>query len=179
MFTIEYVEGVADDLAGIRPFDRRQLVDRIEEQLRHEPTTPSQNKKMPVGLIPPWDHMPPVLQLRVGDLPRLLRRRRLGTTCNCACGATQAAPHHHGGYPVKTVVLEQSTLDACVREAQQDRVIITRNGVPIAIVVGVEGLDAEQVQLGIDDAFWGLIAERRQQKALSREELERKCDEAN
>ena len=80
---------------------------------------------------------------------------------------------------MKTVVLEQSTLDACVREAQQDRVIITRNGVPIAIVVGVEGLDAEQVQLGIDDAFWGLIAERRQQKALSREELERKCDEAN
>jgi len=67
MFTIEYVEGVADDLAGIRPFDRRQLVDRIEEQLKHEPTTPSRNKKMLVGLIPPWDHMPPVWQLRVGD----------------------------------------------------------------------------------------------------------------
>jgi hypothetical protein len=33
MFTIEYAEGVAEDLAAMRPFDRSELLDRIEEQL--------------------------------------------------------------------------------------------------------------------------------------------------
>jgi len=80
---------------------------------------------------------------------------------------------------VKTVVLEQATLDACVREAQGDRVVVTRNGVPVALVVGVEGLDEEQVQLGSSDEFWQMIVERRRQKTLSRAELERKSGGAD
>jgi len=74
---------------------------------------------------------------------------------------------------VKTVVLEQATLDSCVREAQGDRVVVTRDGVPVALVIGVEGLDEEQVQLGSSDDFWRLIVERRRQKTLSRADLER------
>ncbi len=31
---------------------------------------------------------------------------------------------------MKTLVLEGATLDACVREAQGDRVVVTRNGIP-------------------------------------------------
>lgn len=80
---------------------------------------------------------------------------------------------------MKTVVLEQATLDACVREAQGDRVVVTRNGVPVALVVGVEGLDEEQVQLGSSDEFWQMIVERRRQKTLSRAELERKSGGAD
>jgi hypothetical protein len=38
---------------------------------------------------------------------------------------------------VKTVAIEQSTLDSCVREAQDDRVLVTRAGRPVAIVVGL------------------------------------------
>ena len=67
MFTIEYAEGVVEDLAAIRAFDRRQLLDRIEEQLTDEPTTETRNKKILVGLTPPWDHEPPVWELRVGE----------------------------------------------------------------------------------------------------------------
>ena len=70
------------------------------------------------------------------------------------------------------VGLEQATLEACVVEAQHDRVIVTRNGVPVALVVGVEGLDAEQVLLGSSDPFWRMIAERRSQATMDRAELE-------
>jgi mRNA-degrading endonuclease RelE of RelBE toxin-antitoxin system len=67
MFTIEYAEGVAEDLAAMRPFDRSELLDRIEEQLTHQPTTETRNKKILAGLTPPWDHEPPVWELRVGE----------------------------------------------------------------------------------------------------------------
>ncbi len=80
---------------------------------------------------------------------------------------------------MKTVVLEQATLDTCVREAQSERVVVTRNGVPVALVVGVEGLDEEQVQLGSSDDFWQMMVERRRQKTLSRAELERKSGGAD
>lgn len=67
MFLIEYVEGVADDLAPVRPFYRNQVLDRIEEELTHQPTTVTRNKKILVGLTPPWEHQPPVWELRVGE----------------------------------------------------------------------------------------------------------------
>ena len=69
---------------------------------------------------------------------------------------------------MKTVSIEQANLDACIRDAQDDRVMITRNGLPVAIVVGVEGFDEEQLRLGADDGFWRLIAVRRQQKTMNR-----------
>jgi antitoxin (DNA-binding transcriptional repressor) of toxin-antitoxin stability system len=79
---------------------------------------------------------------------------------------------------VKTIGVEHATLDACVRDAQRERVVVTRDGVPVALVVGVEGLDEEQVERASSDEFWELIAQRRRQKAVSRAELEQKCDTA-
>ena len=38
MFVIEYAENVADDLANLHAYQRRQILDRIEEQLTHQPT---------------------------------------------------------------------------------------------------------------------------------------------
>jgi antitoxin (DNA-binding transcriptional repressor) of toxin-antitoxin stability system len=75
---------------------------------------------------------------------------------------------------VKTVGVEQATLDVCVRDAQHDRVLVTREGQPVALIVGIEGMDAEQVELGSNDEFWKMISERRKQKTISRSELERK-----
>ncbi len=74
---------------------------------------------------------------------------------------------------MKTISIEQTSLNACVRDAQQERVILTKDGAPVALIVGLEGLDAEQVERGVSDAFWNLIAERRSQPTLSRAELER------
>ncbi len=73
---------------------------------------------------------------------------------------------------MKMVCLEQSTLDTCVNAAQEERVVITRNSKPIALIIGVEGMDEEQLQLGSSDPFWKLITERRQQKTISRAQLE-------
>ena len=74
---------------------------------------------------------------------------------------------------MKTLGIEEATLDACVRESQGERVLITRDGRPVAIVVGVAGLDEDQLQLGASDKFWQLITMRRKQPTVSRAELER------
>jgi mRNA-degrading endonuclease RelE of RelBE toxin-antitoxin system len=67
MFDIQFAESVTDDLKLLRAYDRRFVLDRINAQLRHEPATDTKAKKVIVGLQPPWQHQPPVLQLRVGD----------------------------------------------------------------------------------------------------------------
>lgn len=72
--------------------------------------------------------------------------------------------------------LHQATLEAAVSEAQLDRVIVTENGRPVAIVIGVANMDEEQLQLGASDQFWTLISERRKQQTISRAELERRLE---
>jgi prevent-host-death family protein len=79
---------------------------------------------------------------------------------------------------MKTVPMENATLDHCVAEAQQEQVILTRNGDPIAVLMGVAGMDEEQVRLSSSPEFWKLIEESRRKKTISREELERRLNEA-
>jgi antitoxin (DNA-binding transcriptional repressor) of toxin-antitoxin stability system len=68
--------------------------------------------------------------------------------------------------------LEDADLGACVQDAQQERVVITREGKPVALIIGVEGLDVEQLELGSNPRFWTLIEARRKQPTRSRTELE-------
>jgi hypothetical protein len=75
---------------------------------------------------------------------------------------------------MKTVDIQETSLDACVFDAQSDRVVIMRGGNPVAIVVGVEGLDAEQTQLGASDKFWRLISDRRKEPTIDRSALDKK-----
>jgi len=77
---------------------------------------------------------------------------------------------------VKTVAIEQFTLDSCVREAQDDRVLVTRAGRPVAIVVGLADFDEEQIRLGLSDGFWKMISDRRREPAITRAALERRLD---
>lgn len=67
MYKIQFSEGVADDLGALPASQRRQLLDRIEVQLRHEPTRRTGNRKIVVGLVPPWEHVEPVWELRIGE----------------------------------------------------------------------------------------------------------------
>ena len=75
---------------------------------------------------------------------------------------------------MKTVDIRETNLDACVVAAQTDRVVITRGGSPVALVVGVQGLDEEQTQLGASDEIWKLISDRRKEPTLDRSALEKK-----
>ncbi|MEK6288160.1 MAG: hypothetical protein AABO57_20770 [Acidobacteriota bacterium] len=77
---------------------------------------------------------------------------------------------------MKVMNVERATLDTCIRESQSERVVITREGKPVALIVGVEGLDKDQIELGTSDKFWKLIAERRGQGTLSRVELEQRVN---
>ena len=75
---------------------------------------------------------------------------------------------------MKKMGLEQATLDSCINEAQRERVVITRKGKPVALIVGVAGMDEEQLELGSSEKFWTLIETRRKQKTINRAELEEK-----
>jgi prevent-host-death family protein len=75
---------------------------------------------------------------------------------------------------VKVVGITEANLEECVQQAQRQRVVLTRKGKPIAVLVGVKGLDWEQLELGYSDEFWSLIRARRGQRTISREELDKR-----
>lgn len=66
-FVIKVVPSAMKELEGIRVFDRRRIVQAIEEQLAHEPTATTKNRKLLPELEPPFDCEPPIWELRVGD----------------------------------------------------------------------------------------------------------------
>jgi hypothetical protein len=56
--------------------------------------------------------------------------------------------------------------------AQSRRVVVTRNGAPFALIVGVNNKDDEDLQLEFDPAFWRMIQERRKEtECVSLEEF--------
>jgi mRNA-degrading endonuclease RelE of RelBE toxin-antitoxin system len=67
MYEIEYSESVAEDLRELRAYDRSTILDRIEEQLRFQPTEETKNRKPLPGFVPPWEHNPPVWELRITE----------------------------------------------------------------------------------------------------------------
>jgi mRNA-degrading endonuclease RelE of RelBE toxin-antitoxin system len=93
VFEARFAEGVEDDLRRIRIYYRNQILDTIEEQLAHEPDTLSKNRKLLENLIPPWQTVAPIWELRVGEYRvfydispsesvvyvRAVRRKRRGT----------------------------------------------------------------------------------------------------
>ncbi len=111
--------------------------------------------------------------------------RRVPCFLRCGCGGRDrhgafgpalVSWKDDGGNPVKSVDIQKTSLDACVADAQSEQVVITRGGLPVALVVGVAGLDEEQVQLGASDEFWRLISARRKERTISREVLESRRD---
>jgi hypothetical protein len=77
---------------------------------------------------------------------------------------------------MKVVNIQDADWPECVKEAHHGGVVITRNGKPLVVLVGVQGMDLEQVVLSYSDKFWQLIKEARGQQAISRQELENRLD---
>ncbi len=77
---------------------------------------------------------------------------------------------------MKTVSVRdlQKRIRECMEAAQDDRVVITRRGRPAAILIGVDGLDWEQLVLGTDAEFWKMIGRRRKGKTISMAEMRRR-----
>ena len=76
---------------------------------------------------------------------------------------------------MKTITVRdlQKSIKKAVDSAQNDRVVVTRRGQPVAVLVGVEGRDWETVVLETSSELWKLIEARRAEPTLSAEELER------
>jgi prevent-host-death family protein len=55
----------------------------------------------------------------------------------------------------------KARLSAYIDEAQASRVIVTNHGRPVALVVGIEGLDLESAVRASDPEFWKMIETRR------------------
>ena len=97
MYTIEFVAGVVSDLAALRPYDRRRVLDRIDTELHDSPTAETRNRKLLPGLQPPWDQELPVWELRVGEYRVFYDVQEqgcagAGEACHRACDPPQAAP---------------------------------------------------------------------------------------
>jgi mRNA-degrading endonuclease RelE of RelBE toxin-antitoxin system len=68
LYTIEFAISVTDDLRGVSVYKRREILDRIDAELTHLPQQPTRNKKQLIGLAPPWEHVPPLWELRIGNI---------------------------------------------------------------------------------------------------------------
>lgn len=74
---------------------------------------------------------------------------------------------------MKTLKIDGLTLDKCVRSAQDEQIMLTRNGKPVAMIIGLEKLDQEQIELGTNDKFWQMMERSRRGPRVSQEVAER------
>ena len=78
---------------------------------------------------------------------------------------------------MKVVALGEAknALSAVVDEAQNDRILITRHGRPVALLVGVEGEEFEDLMTRSDPEFWRMIESRRKgSRTVSASEMRRR-----
>jgi mRNA-degrading endonuclease RelE of RelBE toxin-antitoxin system len=67
VFEIRFAESVEGELRRIPVYYRNQIFDSIDEQLIHEPATPTRNRKRLENLTPPWHTVEPIWELRVSE----------------------------------------------------------------------------------------------------------------
>jgi mRNA-degrading endonuclease RelE of RelBE toxin-antitoxin system len=67
MFEVVFEASVEHELAALRPFDGRRILDVIERRLTSKPAVETRNQKMLRGIKPPFDALEPVWELRVGE----------------------------------------------------------------------------------------------------------------
>lgn len=66
-FSVKINPTALAELASIRAFDRRRLVQAMNEQLTHEPTVVTRNRKLLIEVQASFSHDLPLWELRVGD----------------------------------------------------------------------------------------------------------------
>jgi mRNA-degrading endonuclease RelE of RelBE toxin-antitoxin system len=66
-FSIEFSELALDELRSIKPYYRQQILDAIEEQLLHEPSVETRNRKQLRDIETDFPIELPLWQLKVGS----------------------------------------------------------------------------------------------------------------
>jgi antitoxin (DNA-binding transcriptional repressor) of toxin-antitoxin stability system len=78
---------------------------------------------------------------------------------------------------MKVVTIQDAKIESCIEDAQGEGVVITKDGEPVAVVLGAGGMDLEQLELCRSAGFWALIKERRARPTISRKELEKRLSQ--
>jgi mRNA-degrading endonuclease RelE of RelBE toxin-antitoxin system len=65
-FVVRLSVGAVREIEALRMFERRRVVDAIEQSLLDEPTKATKHRKLLHGTRPQLDQVEPVWQLRVG-----------------------------------------------------------------------------------------------------------------
>jgi antitoxin (DNA-binding transcriptional repressor) of toxin-antitoxin stability system len=75
---------------------------------------------------------------------------------------------------MKETTLERFVQDVheLLEEAQRERILVTRDGTPFAVVVGIAAKDDEDLRLEISPEFWRMIEERRRDPTVRLEDVE-------
>ena len=66
-YAIEVTDLAIEELSNIRAFERRPILEAIRQQLTYEPTVITRNRKLLESLIPNFESVPPIWELRVGE----------------------------------------------------------------------------------------------------------------
>ena len=67
IYSIEVTDLAIEELSNIRAFERRPILEAIRQQLTYEPTAITRNRKLLESLIPNFESVPPIWELRVGE----------------------------------------------------------------------------------------------------------------
>jgi len=67
VYTIELSEGAVEELTAVRAFDQGRIMEAIEKQLSHNPAAETRNRKKLESLVPSFEAVPPIWELRVGE----------------------------------------------------------------------------------------------------------------
>ncbi len=67
MYEVRFAAGVVADLKGLRAGERRRILDDVRLKLSHEPIRPTKHIKQLRHLMPPFEAVAPIWQLRTGD----------------------------------------------------------------------------------------------------------------
>ena len=80
---------------------------------------------------------------------------------------------------MKQLTLEQLSeqLQDYVRSAQREQILITDNGKPIALLLGLENSDPEQLNLQLSARFWEMISDRRKRPTVTLSVVEAQLEE--
>jgi putative addiction module component (TIGR02574 family) len=134
------------------------------------------NDTLSFGVILSWSQEDGVFIAGVPELPGCAAD---GPTCGEALAAVEIVAREwietarELGWPIPEP-WESGMPGSCGNEVLSEKVVPTRNGPSITLVVRLKDMDEEQVKLGSSDAFWELMAERRRQEVIDRAELERR-----
>ncbi len=67
MYRIRFAASVVSDLEKLRAGERQRILDDVRRRLSHQPTRPTKHVKELRKLVPPFEAVPPIWQLRTGD----------------------------------------------------------------------------------------------------------------